>query len=519
MTSTASSISSEGLSENYKKLKSFFANINVMFSIRNTLAIDMMTTMPAGGINRRLQEISSITKRVYAETITSSVSNLLNTVEEQAQKSSSLTDWDHRNIQEMRRIHSHFAAVPSELYLASVQTMNEGRRVHAALSKTNNWEEAQPYVENVVKLYRDIAKHKQKTFNAETPYQALMLGYTNEISEAKIDRFYGSLLPALRDLKKHAQEKQENEPPPTQITGTYSRGEQMELNRSLLERMGFDFQRGNLLITNLAPMTAGNREDTRILVRCTNNESFMDSVTDTLYQGARGIYMQNLPQEWEMQPVGQDQGIVMLNALSLLYKTVIGGTPQFFEFLSDQAVKTFKNGDSRSLNADNLYRLNKLLSESATRNNADQLSKFFHDMLRYRIERDLINGHMGVEDIPLRWQLESQDLLDWASEDVAKEGPIQNPDWFTGRFGFIPTNSLSYMVSAQLYEAMYQQIDDLSDQIQNGDFSAIGEWLTRHVHTVGKSKTILETIENVTGKPLSTDALIAHLTRRYLSDK
>ena len=40
----------------YNDLKFYFANLNTMFSIRNTLAVDMMTAMPLGSMKKRIHD-------------------------------------------------------------------------------------------------------------------------------------------------------------------------------------------------------------------------------------------------------------------------------------------------------------------------------------------------------------------------------------------------------------------------------------------------------------------------------
>ena len=87
----------------YNDLKFYFANLNTMFSIRNTLAIDMMTAMPTGSLKRRINDISSITKRIYAETTTPTVTGLLEKVEQEASsKPEAWNVWDKANLSEMR---------------------------------------------------------------------------------------------------------------------------------------------------------------------------------------------------------------------------------------------------------------------------------------------------------------------------------------------------------------------------------------------------------------------------------
>lgn len=503
----------------YNDLKFYFANLNTMFSIRNTLAVDMMTAMPTGSLKKRLHDISSITKRIYAETTTPTVTKLLEQVEQEADKNpDNWNEWDKANLSEMRRIHSHLSALPPELYIASVQIATEGRRMHSSAMNRSNWDEVLPYIERVVDVYRKIGDLKQEKFNTPSPYRALLLGYASDISDRQMDGLYDQILNPLKDLYKKALEKQKSQTPAAPLEGNFSKADQMWLNRTVLEMMGFDFTRGGLYVSNLTPMTGGNPEDVRILVRCNESTNFLDSLEDTLYQGARGLYYQNLPAEWNTQPVGQDQGAIMLNAMSLLYETIIGRTPQFFDFISVRAEGVFRQFNNKSFEPENLYQLKKVIRPTLVRNETDELSKIFHDILRYRIERDLINEKMPVKEIPDRWNDES-DALFGKKPNTLSEGALQNPDWFTGRFGFIPTNTLSHIIAAQVHETLYEKIEDFPTQVKKGHLETAGEWIKSNIHAQGRKQGTFETIKQATGKELSSDALIKHLERRYLSDK
>ena len=504
--------------EGYNDLKFYFSNLNTLFSIRSTLAVDMMTAMPPGGLTRRIHDISAITKRIYAETTTPAVTNLLDKVESAAASNAAdWDDWDLANLKEMRRIHSHLAAVPPDLYIASVQVANEGRKRHAA-AQSQKWEDVAPYIQQVVDLTRRMAEKKQAKFGTDTAYRALLLGYANDIGTISIDELYENLIGPLKNLRNAALDKQRGSAPPMALEGDFSRTDQMWLNKTLLEMMGFDFTRGSLQITALSPMTGGSTDDARVLVRCGSDDTFLDSLEDTLYQGARGLYLQNLPQNWKTQPVGQNLGTLMQNALSVLYETVIGRTPQFFDFIAVRAEGVFRQFRNASFEPENLYRLRKVIVDTPIRNEADELSKIFHDLLRYRIEKDLVNGDLLVKDLPERWNAESKDLLGKEPQTL-QQGPLQNPDWFTGRFGFIATNTLSHMMAAQLHDTLYEKDNNLPSHIRNGNFTEIGSVLNENIHNKGRKESTLGLIKSMTGAPLSEKALIDHLERRYLSDK
>jgi Zn-dependent M32 family carboxypeptidase len=65
------------------------------------------------------------------------------------------------------------------------------------------------------------------------------------------------------------------------------------------------------------------------------------------------------------------------------------------------------------------------------------------------------------------------------------EGPLQNPDWFTGRFGFIATNTLSHMMAAQIHEKLFTEDKLLIDHIREGDFDKLGVYLRDNVPSQG----------------------------------
>ncbi|MEM6811402.1 MAG: hypothetical protein AAF549_02935 [Pseudomonadota bacterium] len=507
------------VSANYNDLKFYFANLNTMFSIRDTLATDMMTDMPAGGLHRRIQEISSLTKRIYAETTTPAVTGLLDKVESEAENTKEdWNKWDLANLKEMRRIHNHLSALPPELYIASVQISNEGRKMHAAAMQSKNWQNVIPYVQKVVDTYKKIGELKQNKFNTETPYRALLIGYASDIDDRQMDDLYEGLLAPLKDLLTKAIDKQNMDELPLPLKGEFTRKDQMWLNKTILELMGFDFQRGHLAISSLNPMTGGHPDDTRVLVRCNDETSFLDSMEDTLYQGARAIYNQNLPTDWKTQPVGQDQGMIMMNTMSILFETIIGRMPQFFEFVSSRAEGVFRQFKNDSFSAENLYRLRKVIHRTNERNEADELTKIFHDILRYRIERDLMNGTLAVKDLEERWNEESKELLGETPKDIT-QGVLQNPDWFTGRIGFIPTNTLSHIMAAEVQDVLYQTYPSMINNIAEGNFEDITSWLKTNIFEVGRLEGTFDTMTRLTGQDISPEPLITHLKRRYLSEK
>jgi carboxypeptidase Taq len=143
---------------------------------------------------------------------------------------------------------------------------------------------------------------------------------------------------------------------------------------------------------------------------------------------------------------------------------------------------------------------------------------FLHVLLRYRIERDLIEGRVEVDQLPELWTESSYDLLGIAPQDHG-EGVLQDVHWFVAKFGYFPSYTLGHMMGAQFYKTMRQDLPDFFGMIQRGDFLPITAWLNKYVHSRGRLMNTDELMRDVTGKAPSPDFLISHFKERYLVEE
>jgi carboxypeptidase Taq len=382
----------------YNDLKFYFSYLNTLFTIRRMLVVDMATTMPPKGINNRMNDISSITKRIYSETTSDSIAKLLEEAKNKAHvNSGSWTSWDQANLEEMDRIFKSFKSLPTALYISLVRIQNSGHQHHRkAIAEKQSWKDVQPHIEQIVTVYRQAAKLKQDVFQTKTPYDALLQTYAHGLSEESIEAIYDRAIPQLKDLTRRKLKHQGLDTTNSLSNQTYTQHDLLQFNQGVLNSLGFDFSRGTLSTTNVSPMAAGSRDDARVIIRCKDDSNFMTSLEDTLYQGAHGLYLQSLPEEWHNQPVGQAQSATIKTAVSLLYKIILGRRKEFFEFLGPIAQNTLKGFDNKTYDPEAYYKMKHTIRVTSTRNDADAMSKILHDVIRYRIEKELINGEIEV---------------------------------------------------------------------------------------------------------------------------
>jgi carboxypeptidase Taq len=93
-------------------------------------------------------------------------------------------------------------------------------------------------------------------------------------------------------------------------------------------------------------------------------------------------------------------------------------------------------------------------------------------------------------------------------------GVLQDMHWAAGGIGYFPTYSLGNVISVQIWERAEEDLGELDDQFERGEFGPLREWLQEHLYRLGRKFTPQETIERVTGSRIDAKPYM-----RYLREK
>ena len=163
----------------------------------------------------------------------------------------------------------------------------------------------------------------------------------------------------------------------------------------------------------------------------------------------------------------------------------------------------------------NFQKLYTRVKKDFIRVDADELTYPAHVILRYEIERDLINGNIKHTDVPELWNLKMQQYLGLSTEGNYKNGCMQDIHWTDGAFGYFPSYTLGAIYAAQ-YMAVMNQTIDVDSVMRSGDLSPIFTWLSDNIWSKGSLLTTDELVKQATGEILNPSHFKAHLMSRYL---
>ncbi len=510
----------EHKSKSYMDLKMAFRDIGRMNAIVETLGRDFLTAMPEGAYVSRLGQIAFLFRRMHEELANENIANLINAAHEHEKKDPGNWEmWDKANLREMDTMYRHVSHVPPDLMERKARLAYEGRRKHRDVLKCDDWDEARPFLEDMVDLQRRIADAKILKDNdhaTDAPYQALLREYVPGARLTEVDAHFDRLEIKLKEILPWVLDEQAKRPEPLPLIGPFPAAQQMWLNKSLLKVMGFDFTRGGLYETGHNPVEGGTPDDTRLVIKTSDAGNFLDSMKSALHEGGHGIYIQGLPREtWRYQPVGQDLGAAMQESQALLIEMILGRTKEFYRYLAPRVEGLFQKFGDPAMTADNIYRLKTRVKPTLDRKSADEVTYFFHIRHRMQLERDMIAGRLKVKDLPEAWNAGMKELLGIEPTTHA-QGCLQDVHWFVGKFGYFPAYTLGHMVAAQIHDKMKREIQNIPELMASGDFMPIQQWLATKVYSQGRLFRTDDLLMEVTGAKLTPGPLINHLQDRYL---
>lgn len=504
-------------SPDYTQLKARFRDIGMLTAIEETMGRDALTVMPDGGWKSRLGQIAYLQRHMHETLIAPDVATQLEQAKAHKEAQPEAWDqWDSANLRDMEHMYRHACYVGADMIEKLARLSHEGRRVHRDALKNGDWPQAREFLTKTIDLSRQIAEAECKGLGFDSHYEALISHYAPDVKLADIEKWFDTLEKKLKTLLPAILEKQVAEDAPHDIKDFYPAKAQMWLNHAVLETIGFDFERGGLYETGHNPVEGGTPDDTRLVIKNVDTTNFLLSLRSTLHEGGHGLYTQGLPRKtWRYQPVAQDLGTAMHESQALLVEMIIGRMPEFFTFLSPRLEGLFHGLNNPVLSAENLYRLRTRVKPSMNRRAADEVTYFFHVLLRFRLEKQLIEGTLNLDDLPEAWNNGMEKLLGIRPKSD-KSGCLQDVHWFVCKFGYFPAYTLGHMMAAQFFAAMEKAVPGVRTQIAGGNFTGAHGWLKDNIHSKGSLLSWDEVVKQATGKPLSPDALIAHLEKRYL---
>ncbi|MEI6242348.1 MAG: carboxypeptidase M32 [Chlamydiota bacterium] len=492
----------------YKKLAKEAYNIQILGSIDSLLSWDLETRMPKAAIESRSEQQEFIATLIHKKETSTKYKKLLSScidfssdkiLDPHVSKEQiiSLRDWKKNYLKAKK--------LPTSFIKTLTKTTSTAFPIWVNSKKKNDFSLFSPILEKIVELM----KKKASLLGAqEHPYDALLDLYEPNMTVKKLEPLLGSLKTFLSSFVR----SWKNAPTPFWLTQSFPLEKQKLFSQEILKRLPLDPSR--LCIDEAEhPFTSSlHPTDVRITTRFQENY-LLGNIFALLHEGGHALYDMNLPQEYFGTPVGEAISHGIHESQSRLWETCIGKSYSFWKYFYPILQQIFPN-PFESISLSQFYQDIHQVEPSPIRIEADEVTYTLHIILRFEIEKALIENSCQVKDIPDLWRTKMQDLLG-ITPLTDKEGCLQDVHWASALFGYFPTYALGNLYAAQFFAAFQDANPTWKSSIEQGDLTLLGSWLRENIHAQGKRYTAEELVEKVTGKPLSTKAYESYLEEKY----
>ena len=397
--------------------------------------------------------------------------------------------------------------IPPQEYREFAELTSEATRIWAQARKDKDFDAFAPTLKKVVEYQKKFASYRAK--DGEKLYNVMLDKYEKGFDMETLDKFFDTLkeqlVPFLKKLTDSGVTIDDSF-----LTGDFPEEKQEKIGRFLAEYVGFDFNKGVMAVSAHPFTTNLHNHDVRITTAY--NDRVDDSIFSVIHESGHGIYEMGIPDELTQTLVGQGVSMGMHESQSRFFENIIGRNAAFWEPIYGKVQELFPE----QLGEVSLERFVKAVNKvqpSLIRTQADELTYSLHVLIRYEIEKLLVEENLDVEELPDLWADKYEEYLGVRPKDVA-EGVLQDIHWSQGSFGYFPSYALGSAFGAQLYAYMKNKMD-FEGLLKRGDIAAIREFLRQNIHQYGKLKTSRQMIKDVTGEDFNPQYYVDYLKEKY----
>jgi carboxypeptidase Taq len=475
----------------FDELRTRLAEISDLAQAAAILHWDQQTMMPPRGAAVRAEQLATLGRIAHDRFTDPHVGRLLDQLggfEQQHDYDS----FEASLIRVTRRDWEKARKVPSELRAEMSRASTLGFPVWVDARQRNDFASFLP----VLRRNLELSKRYVDCFDGvyDDPYDALLDDYEPGMRTVLVRETFDYLkehqAPLLREFGG-------GEPVVGAAARTFPLEMQKQFELEVAKRFGFDDQAWRLDPTIHPFASGGGTQDIRIATRYFEHN--LDGLFATMHEFGHGLYENQIDSGLERTPLGHGASLGLHESQSRMWENLVGRSLPFWRFFFPRLAELYPDV-LRGYDAERWYREVNAVEPSLIRVDADEATYNFHIILRFELEQELLAGSFPLEQLPEEWNRRMWEYLGIEVPDDTN-GVLQDTHWASGAIGYFSTYALGNLISAQIWEKALEELPDLYDEFEQGEFGTLRDWLRDRVHRHGRKFAPTEILERVVGTP------------------
>ena len=484
----------------YVKHSKKITDINMTMSV---LSWDQETKMPKNGSKFRAQQLSTLAEISHELSTNNDFGNLLNKLN----LDKKLSFDQSRNINLSLEAFNKSKKYKSEFIIEESRLVSRAFQQWRFAKEKNDFSIFQSSLSDLVTLR---IKECEILGYDNHPYDALLNQYEPGLTTNDVDEVFSEvkefLVPFIKTIL-HS-----NKIDDSFYYKRYSNNKQWDFGIELLKKMEYNFESGRQDISAHPFSTHFSADDVRVTTRIDEN-NLSEMIWSCIHEGGHALYEQGILSENYGLPLGETISLGIHESQSRLWENNVGRSLEFWKY-NYGSLKSIFPIQLSDVSVYDFYKAANNVKPSLIRTNADELTYHLHVLIRYEIEKSLIEGNIMVKDLPKIWNLKYQEYLgiEVPSDSL---GVLQDIHWSHGSFGYFPTYTIGSFYAAQFFNQAKIENPNLLKEIEDGNNKNLLEWLRKNIHHNGKRFDAHQLCEKISGEKLNFKYFKEYVIEKY----
>lgn len=481
----------------FDDLMAFDRETQALGQIQGRLGWDQETMMPRGAADQRGEEMAALEGVLHARRTDARLGEWLASIDDAA-----LDAVGHSKMAHIRRDYARNTKVPGSLAAEIARVTSKAQGQWAEARANEDVAAFLPVLEQVIKLRQEEGA---ALADGGDVYDALLQDYEPGATAQQLEDMFGAMRPRLVSLR----DRVLGADTPPALSGTFAEEDQLKLSQELALAFGYDMDHGRI-DKAVHPFSSGSGSDVRITTRTAATDPF-NCFYSTIHEVGHACYEQNIDDAYALSPLGSGVSMGVHESQSRIYENQLGRSRAFTGFLFQKMTDAF--GDL-GMDAEGFYACVNSVRQGFIRTEADEVQYNLHVLMRFDLERQLIDGTLSVSDLEEAWNTRFAADFGFAV-DKPSNGCLQDVHWSVGLFGYFATYSLGNVYAGCLHEALRRDVPGLDAALGKGNTAPATDWLREKVQRHGGLRQPRATIAHAAGVEPSEGPLLDYIEAKF----
>lgn len=490
-----------------KQYKSFVTTMQKKADVDNAIGVlswDKETNLPEKGAAFRAQQVATLSGIAHEIFTNDAFGETLETL---VAKNGALNPKQKKNVKLTLKTYKRLKNLSKEFVIRKSQAISAAYHAWIKAREANDYQIFKPELRNIVDICREEA---DRIGYKDHPYDALLNIYEPGITTKELVTLFEDVSAQLVDFV--AQLRSKSPINNAFLFKRYGKKKQWEYGLKALENMGYDFKAGRQDLSE-HPFTINfSPQDVRVTTRI-DERDFSNMLWSCIHEGGHALYEQGLPVTQYGLPLGKAISLGIHESQSRLWENNVGRSKSYWKAHYKELKKIFPR-NLRDITLTKFYKGINKIEPNFIRTEADELHYHFHVMIRFEIEKALMEGSLEVDHLDEVWNEKYKQYLDVKVPDD-KRGILQDIHWSHGSIGYFPTYSLGSFYAAQFFHQACKDNPAIIPSMEKGDNQPLLDWLRENIHQHGQYYNAKTLCKRITGESLNFKYFMQYATKKF----